>query len=71
MATSSRGLAAFPRRHPILTVLVVALILLVILFDWNWFRHPLERYISNKTQRTFTISDLNVRLGLTPTVRMR
>jgi uncharacterized protein involved in outer membrane biogenesis len=64
-------LATFPRRHPILVGLAIALVLLVILFDWNWFRHPLERYISNKTQRTFTISDLHVRLGLTPTIRMR
>ncbi len=64
-------LATFPRRHPILVGIAVALLLLVLLFDWNWFRHPLERYISNKTQRSFTISDLHVRLGLTPTIRMR
>ncbi|MFZ4287477.1 AsmA family protein [Variovorax sp. HJSM1_2] len=65
------SLASFPRRHAVLTALVAALILLVVLFDWNWLRHPLERYISDKTQRTFTISDLHVRLGLTPTIRMR
>jgi uncharacterized protein involved in outer membrane biogenesis len=47
------------------------LVLLVVFFDWNWFRHPLERYISKKTERTFTISDLHVRLGFTPTIRMR
>lgn len=66
-------LTAFPKRHPIWTVLIVALVLLVLLFDWNWFRHPLERYISNKTQRTFTISDLDVHLGwkLVPTIRMK
>ena len=64
---------AFPKRHPVWTGLVVALVLLVLLFDWNWFRHPLERYISNKTHRTFTISDLHVTLGwqLRPTIRMR
>jgi uncharacterized protein involved in outer membrane biogenesis len=65
------NLRTFPRRHPILLGLAIALVLLVILFDWNWFRHPLERYVSNKTQRTFTISDLHVRLGFTPTIRMR
>jgi uncharacterized protein involved in outer membrane biogenesis len=64
---------SFPRRHPVWTALVVALVLLVLLFDWNWFRPPLERYISQKTQRTFRISDLHVTLGwtLTPTIRMR
>ena len=64
-------LATFPRRHPILVGLAIALLLLIILFDWNWFRHPLERYISEKTQRSFTISDLHVKLGFTPTIRMR
>ena len=59
------------RRHPVSLTLLVLVVLLVIFFDWNWFRHPLERYISQKTQRTFTISDLHVKLGLTPTIRMR
>lgn len=65
------GSTTFIGRHRVLVGLAVALVLLVILFDWNWFRHPLERYISSKTQRVFTISDLHVRLGLTPTIRMR
>ena len=64
-------LTAFPRRHPIWSGLFIALVLLVVLFDWNWFRGPLERYVSDKTQRTFRISDLHVKLGLTPTVRLR
>ena len=41
------------------------------LFDWNWVRPPIERYISQKTQREFRMDDLHVRLGLTPTIRMR
>ena len=65
------SLKQFPRRHPIWLAVLIALVLLVVLFDWNWFRHPVERYISKKTERTFTISDLHVRLGLTPTIRMR
>jgi AsmA protein len=62
------------RRHPILTGLCIFLLLLMVLiaiFDWNWLRPPLERYISAKTQRTFKIDDLDVRLGFTPTIRMR
>ncbi len=61
----------FIRRHPVWVGLAVALVLLVALFDWNWFRPPLERYISQQTHRTFRISDLHVKLGLTPTIRMR
>ena len=65
------GITRFPRRHPVWSVFIGALVLLVLLFDWNWFRGPLERYVSEKTQRTFRISDLHVSLGLTPTIRLR
>ncbi|MGJ7506094.1 AsmA family protein [Variovorax sp. GT1P44] len=43
----------------------------VILFDWNWIRPPLERYISQKTEREFHSAYLHVKLGLTPTIEMR
>jgi len=62
------------RRHPVWTTLgalLVALIAFFVLFDWNWVRPSLERYISKKTEREFRISDLDVKLGLTPTIRMR
>lgn len=62
------------RRHPFLAVclgITAALALFCILFDWNWVRAPLERYVSAKTHRTFRIDDLHVRLGFTPTIRMR
>lgn len=71
MASVMRG---FPRRHPLWTAwgaLALALVAVVMLFDWNWLRPPLERYISRKTQRSFHISDLHVSLGLSPTIRMR
>lgn len=58
----------FPRRHPVWTAAVVLLLLLVVLFDWNWLRGPVEKYISNKTQRTFSIAHLDVDFGLTPTI---
>ncbi|MDM0108884.1 AsmA family protein, partial [Variovorax sp. J22R24] len=48
-----------------------ALIVFLVLFDWNWVRPPIERYISRKTEREFRMSDLHVRLGWTPTIRMR
>ena len=61
----------FVRRHPFWVAALVVLGLLVLLFDWNWFKPPLERYISQKTKREFRISDLHVRPGLTPTIRLR
>lgn len=58
-------------RHPVWLGLGIALIVLAVLFDWNWFRGPLERYVSKKTQREFTISHLDVDLGWNPTIRMQ
>ncbi|MBO9649960.1 MAG: AsmA family protein [Variovorax sp.] len=66
--------AALLRRHPIRSVLAGLLILLavvLVLFDWNWVRPPIERYISQKSHRDFRMDDLHVRLSLTPTIRMR
>ena len=62
------------RRHPIRAasgLLLMALVIVVALFDWNWLRRPLERYVSAKTQRTFKIDNLHVKLGFTPTIRMQ
>ena len=61
----------FLKAHPITAFTLVAFLLFIILFDWNWFRRPLESYISKKTHRTFRISDLHVKLGLTPTIQVQ
>ena len=50
---------------------VALLVLVIIVFDWNWLRSPLESYVTRKTHREFRISDLHVRLGLTPAIRLR
>jgi len=71
---SSPTSATLLRRHPVLSFfagLLILLVLVVLLFDWNWVRPPIERYISQKTQREFRMDDLHVRLGLTPTIRMK
>lgn len=52
-------------------VFLTVVIAFLLIFDWNWFRHPLERYVSDKTQRSFTLSALDVDLGLTPTIKMK
>lgn len=72
--------AAPPRRPPLATirlhpwrtffgVLAVVIVLLVIFWDWNWFKGPVERIVQAKTGREFEIAgDLDVDLGRTTTV---
>jgi uncharacterized protein involved in outer membrane biogenesis len=55
----------------IVGAVLAVLVLAIALFDWNWLRGPMNDYITRKTHRTFTSSDLHVRLGLTPTIRLR
>jgi uncharacterized protein involved in outer membrane biogenesis len=44
--------------------LIVVLALVLIFFDWNWLRHPIERVISENTGRALVIKgDLKVKLG--------
>ena len=57
------------RRHPLVWVggvlgaLVLALVLMLILIDWNWLRGPIGRYASARTGRTVEIAgDLDVTL---------
>ncbi|MET0580895.1 MAG: AsmA family protein [Pseudoxanthomonas sp.] len=66
----------FYRRRPsrrtsiALGVVALALIVFFILFDWNWFKGPVERLVQAKTGRQFHIGgDLDVDLGRTTTIR--
>jgi uncharacterized protein involved in outer membrane biogenesis len=63
----------FRRTTSILLGFVVVLVIGAALFDWNWFRHPLERYLINRSDRQIRIGDLHVDIGfsLEPTVRVR
>lgn len=67
----------FYRRKPSRRVVEIAalpfaaLVVLILLFDWNWFKGPLERAIQARTGRTFKIDgDLDVDLGRVTSVRM-
>ncbi|MEA9586686.1 AsmA family protein [Xanthomonas sp. WHRI 10064A] len=48
---------------------VVIVAILLLLFDWNWLRGPVERMVSAKTGRVFHLGHLDVDLGRTTTVR--
>ncbi|MBB1060076.1 AsmA family protein [Marilutibacter spongiae] len=51
-------------------VLVAGIVLLLVLWDWNWFKGPLERRVHAATGRELEIAgDLDVDLGWTSTVR--
>ena len=69
-ATTQR---AWPSRHPLLAALAVVAALIAILiaiWDWNWFKGPVERQVEARTGRTFRIGgDLDVDLGWTPVVK--
>jgi uncharacterized protein involved in outer membrane biogenesis len=66
----SRNLA---RAHPVLTalgILMVLIVLLVVFWDWNWLKGPVERAVQAKTGRAFHIDgDLDVDLGRITTLR--
>ncbi len=61
-----------PRRwQSVVLAFLALLVVLLLIFDWNWLRGPLQGYISDKTQREFRISHLDVELGVTPTIKMK
>ncbi|KAB7772175.1 AsmA family protein [Xanthomonas maliensis] len=66
---------ASPRRAPrrrwplILAAIAAALVILLLVFDWNWLRGPVERVVSAKTGRAFQLGHLDVGLGRIVTVR--
>lgn len=53
------------RTAQLLLLLLLLLALLWLLFDWNWFKGPIERRVEAATGREFRIEgDLDVKLGL-------
>ncbi len=61
------------RKARVFLGLLLALAVVATLFDWNWFRQPLERYVVHRSHREVRIGDLHVDLAwsLEPTVRLR
>jgi len=71
-APDGRGALHWPRRHPWLTafaLLVLGIVILIVLWDWNWFKGPVERQVEARTGRDFEIGgDLDVDLGWVPVI---
>ena len=59
--------------HPwwtVLAVLALVVAVLVLLWDWNWFKGPVERTVQARTGRSFEIGgNLDVDLGRITTIR--
>ncbi|MEO8857685.1 MAG: AsmA family protein [Burkholderiaceae bacterium] len=70
-ATQQQPARRLKRWHKVVLGILVALVLFVLLFDWNWLRGPVERYVSQRTGREFRISHLDVDLGWNPTIKLR
>lgn len=48
----------------IVAAMAILILVLVIFFDWNWLRHPVERFVTEKTGRALIINgNLSVKLG--------
>lgn len=61
--------ASRKRRWPwVLGSIAAALVVFIAIFDWNWFRGPLERYLSESSGRPVTIGVLDVKLALAPRI---
>lgn len=53
-----------------LAVLLAAIAAFIAVFDWNMLRGYAERKVAEKTGREFSIGNLDVKLGLTPRIRL-
>ncbi len=70
---SSAPVRSSPRRWRAallaLGLVVLTLVLLLLFFPWDWLRGPVNRYVSERSGRTFEITRrLDVKLGRTVTV---
>ncbi|MGO1071805.1 AsmA family protein [Lysobacter sp. CA199] len=70
---ATRESGGFFRRHrwwSALGAIALAILALVLLWDWNWFKGPIERQVEARTGRRLEIAgDLDVDLGRVPVIR--
>lgn len=60
-----------PRWMLVLSAVLLALGVLIAVFDWNWVKGPIERRVAAATGREFTIGDLDGDLGSVLHLRVR
>jgi uncharacterized protein involved in outer membrane biogenesis len=61
-----------PRWTWFATGVLLLLVIVAVVWDWNWFKGPIERRVSAATGREFSIDgDLDVDLGLRPRITAR
>jgi uncharacterized protein involved in outer membrane biogenesis len=54
-----------------LAALAAILIVVLLLFDWNWLKGPLEGAVSAALERKFEVAGLDVELGTPPTITLQ
>lgn len=53
-------------------IIIGVLVLIILIFDWNWLKGPIERKVSAETGRSFAINgDLDVKLSRYPLVSVQ
>ncbi len=69
----SLRLPALNRTIKVLLGVLIALATLIVLFEWNWLRTPVERFFSEKSGRAVKIGhlDVDIDFSMVPTVRLR
>src|SRR5215204_1026965 len=67
--SASNGARPHKRRWPwVVGAIALALAIFIAVFDWNWFRGPLERRLSESSGRPVTIGRLDVELARFPRI---
>ena len=71
--TTRTHIRSLPRRHPWWTaalLLLAGLVILLLLWDWNWLKRPIEQRVTAQTGRSFHIDgNLDVDVGRILTIR--
>jgi uncharacterized protein involved in outer membrane biogenesis len=73
MGTMQSLISRISPRSRAALALAAAFAVAAALFDWNWFRHPVEQYLQHRSHREVRIGHLDIDVGLTlePTVHLR
>ena len=54
-----------------LAALAAILLVVIVLFEWNWLKGPLEGAVSASLEREFEAAELDVELGTPPTITLQ